>query len=66
MVENGRIKHTVVTEPGSGYSAPPQATLPGMEAIKLKATLRFGKDLKKNGSIESVEVISPKRSGTKP
>lgn len=61
VVEDGKIKQVVVTRAGSGYSSPPRATVSGMETIPLKVTLQFGKDLKKNGAIGSVEVTSPER-----
>jgi len=59
VAEDGKIKQVVVTDPGSGYSTPPKATVPGLETILLKATLQFGKDLKKNGAVRAVEVASP-------
>ncbi|MFO1022797.1 MAG: hypothetical protein U0903_19195 [Planctomycetales bacterium] len=58
LVENGQIKKIVVTNPGSGFSSTPKVTVKGMEKIPLKATLHFDKNLKKNGSITSVEVSS--------
>ncbi len=62
LVEDGKIKQIVVTEPGSGYSSPPEATVKGMESVPLVVTLHFDKDLKKNGSVESVEVAPPNAS----
>jgi hypothetical protein len=56
VVENGKVKQIVVTNPGSGYCTPPRATVQGMENIPLKVTLRFSKDLKKNGAVGSIEV----------
>jgi hypothetical protein len=56
VVEEGKVKRVVVTEPGSGYSAPPKATIQGMENVGLKVMVQFSKDLKKNGAIGSVEV----------
>ncbi len=55
-VEDGKVKRIVVTDPGSGYSAAPKATVQGMENVKLRVTIQFSKDLKKNGSLRSVEV----------
>jgi hypothetical protein len=57
VVEDGKVKKIVVTEPGSGYSSPPKVTVKGMEQVALTARLHFDKDLKKNGSIEAVEVV---------
>ena len=62
VLEDGKVKQIVVTNPGSGYCNAPKATLQGMETIPLKVTLRFGKDLKKNGAIGSIEVASPDRT----
>lgn len=59
IVDNGQIKKIVVTEPGSGYSSLPTATIQGMEKVALKVTLQFGQDLTKNGSVGVVEVDAP-------
>ena len=64
IVEDGKIKRIVVTEPGSGYCSPPQATVEGFQNIALKATLEFTKDLKKNGSIAAVKLDSPQQTST--
>jgi hypothetical protein len=62
VIENGKIKKVVVTNPGSGYSTPPRATVQRMEKIALKVTLQFGKDFDKNGAIKSVEIAPPAQS----
>ena len=59
VLEDGKIKTVVVTNPGSGYTTPPMATVPGMERTELKVTLQFGKDFDKNGAIRSVEIVTP-------
>lgn len=59
VVENGKITKIVVTEPGSGYSSPPQVTVKGVPDVELNVTLTFDKDLKKNGRIKSIEVKAP-------
>jgi hypothetical protein len=56
VVEDGKVKQIVVDEGGSGYSSPPTATVEGMDSVKLKVNLSFGKDLKKNGAVETIEV----------
>src|SRR5579871_5448519 len=43
VVEGGKVRRVVVTDPGSGYSTPPAATVRGLEGVRLKVTLRFGK-----------------------
>ena len=60
VVVDGKIKEIVVTEPGSGYSTPPKATVKGFESVDLKVKIVFNKDMKKNGAISSVEVAAPK------
>jgi hypothetical protein len=59
VVVGGKIKSIVVTEPGSGYCNPPEVTVAGFENVPLKVTLHFDTDLKKNGSIASIEVAKP-------
>lgn len=59
VVEDGKVTQVVVTDPGSGYSTPPTATLKGVESVRLKVTLHLGKDLKTNGSVKSIEAVSP-------
>ena len=56
VLEGGKVKRIVVTDPGSGYSTAPKATVEGMEKIGLKVTIEFSKDMKKNGAITSVAV----------
>ena len=56
VLEDGKVKRIVVTDPGSGYSTAPKATVQGMEKVGLKVTIQFNKDFKKNGSISSIEV----------
>jgi hypothetical protein len=60
VVDGGKIEKVVLTEPGSGYSTPPKVTVQGMEGVALKANLHLDRDLKKNGSIASVELADPK------
>ncbi len=60
VVDDGKIKQIVVTDPGSGYSTPPDAKVNGMESVALKVKLHFDKDLKKNGSVEAVELALPR------
>jgi hypothetical protein len=60
VVEDGKIKKVVVTEPGAGYSSPPKATVKGFEKVQLETKVTFVTDLKKNGGIESIEVAKEK------
>ena len=57
VVDGGKVKKLVITEGGSGYSSPPTAKIKGVQGVTLKATLHFDKEFKKNGSVNSVEVV---------
>jgi hypothetical protein len=56
IVEGGKVKEIVVSEPGSGYSTPPRAVIKGMPEVKLTVNIAFDRDLKKNGSVQSIHV----------
>jgi hypothetical protein len=60
VVVDGKIKKIVVTEPGSGYCNPPQATIESMDDVSLTVTLHLDTNLERNGGIEAVEVAQPK------
>ncbi len=59
IIEDGKVKEIVVTEPGSGYSSVPTVSVEGIDKVTFKVTLKFGKDLKKNGAVETIEVVRP-------
>lgn len=59
VVEGGKIKKIVITEPGSGYCTSPTATVQGMNT-PLKVTVKYSKELKKNGGIDAIEVAPAK------
>lgn len=56
VVEDGKIVKVVVDDAGSGYTTPPKVTVKGFETAAFNLTLLFDKDLKKNGSIKSIEI----------
>jgi hypothetical protein len=58
VVEEGKIKRIVVTDPGSGYCSTPQVKVEGIGGVEFKVKLELGKDLKKNGGIGAVEVVT--------
>jgi hypothetical protein len=60
VVENGVFKKVVVTDPGFGYSSHPTAKVKGFDGVELIVKLHFDKDMKKNGSIEAIEVTTAK------
>lgn len=66
FIEGGRIKKIVVTDPGSGYCTPPKMTVKGFENVRLEAKLKLVKDLKKNGGIDSIEILKEKPADQRP
>lgn len=56
VIEGGKLIKVEVTEPGAGYTTPPKITVKGFEKTEFVVTLHFDKDLKKNGSVTSIEV----------
>lgn len=59
VVEDGKIKKIVVTEPGSGYCSTPAATVQGTD-MTLKVTLKYSTELKKNGGVDAIEIVAAK------
>ncbi|HEX4412657.1 MAG TPA: hypothetical protein VH107_03445 [Lacipirellulaceae bacterium] len=60
LIEAGKIKKIVVTEPGSGYNTPPNATVEGFKNVRFETKVKYDIDLKKNGGIEAVEIAPDK------
>ena len=60
VIVEGKIKEIVVTEAGAGYSTPPTVKVKGFDGVRFDVVLKFGKDLKTNGSIASIKVAAPK------
>ena len=59
LVSNGAVTGLVVTNPGYGYSSPPNVSLQGGPDVQAVVTLAFDPDFGKNGSIKSVALVSP-------
>jgi hypothetical protein len=60
VVEGGKVKKVVITEPGSGYCSEPAVKVEGVEGVRFKVTLGLSKDLKANGTMASVDVVERK------
>ncbi|WP_165224048.1 hypothetical protein [Aquisphaera insulae] len=56
VVEDGKVARIVVDDPGAGYTTPPKVAVEGLRPADLVVELHFGKDLKTNGSIRSIEI----------
>jgi len=58
-VRDGVVTGFTITNPGSGYSSPPAISLPGMDDPHATASLSFGTDFSKNGSIKEIAPATP-------
>jgi len=58
LLDDGKVKKLVISDPGAGYNTPPIVTIDNMESVRLKATLSFDKDLGKNGAVALVEQLA--------
>lgn len=65
VVEDGKIRKVVVTRPGSGYNSPPKVSVKGFEKVNLEAKIQYDKNLKKNGGIESIDIVTEKSATAK-
>jgi len=57
-VRDGKVIGLTVTDPGSGYSSTPTVTLQGREQTGIRATVMYGTDFEKNGSIKELTLAT--------
>jgi hypothetical protein len=55
-VKDGVVTGFVVTNPGSGYSSPPDIAVQGMPDVHATATLSFDTDFSKNGAVKEITL----------
>lgn len=56
IVRNGIVTGFTITNPGAGYSSPPEISVPGAPDLKAQAVLSYGTDFKTNGSIKEITI----------
>jgi hypothetical protein len=56
VVRDNKIVSITITNPGAGYTTPPQVSLPVGITVYPMAVLAFGTDLAMNGSIAKIEL----------
>ena len=56
IVKEGNVIEFQIANGGSGYSSPPKISVQGIENLKAKVDLSFGKEFATNGSIKSIEL----------
>lgn len=54
-VHHGIVTGFVITDPGFGYSSPPKISVAGMPEVSATATLAFGADFARNGSLKEIK-----------
>ena len=58
IIENGELTELKITNPGAGYSTAPRVTIEGRPDLNIKATISFGADLKTNGRVSSLTLVT--------
>ena len=61
VIVDGKATKLVVTDPGAGYNTAPDVTVAGVDGVRLRASLSFSKDLKKNGGVAAVERLDDEK-----
>ncbi len=62
VVVDGKITRIVVTDAGAGYCTPPTIKVAGFAETRFTVTLALGKDLKTNGGVAKIEVVTGKKA----
>jgi hypothetical protein len=57
-ITNGTVTAVTIIDAGSGYSSPPEVSIPSLPQVHLKATLSFGTDLTTNGAVKEIAVAT--------
>ena len=60
IIRNGKVVALRITNPGSGYSSPPVASVPGFALDSLVVKLKYTSQFETNGSISAVSFPSTK------
>ena len=58
LVANGAVTGFEISNPGSGYSSPPQISVPGAVTSPARAELTFGPKFETNGAVKQIKVQS--------
>jgi hypothetical protein len=55
-LRKGAVTGFTITSPGSGYSSPPEISIPGVTGVKAKVTLSFSRDFRQNGAVSTITL----------
>ena len=56
-IQNGVVTRFTIINAGAGYTTAPTITIPGQPGLKVIATLSFGPDLARNGSLQEIKLV---------
>lgn len=67
LIKDGKITGFEIVDGGSGYSSPPQVSIPGMEKITPTAQLAFSKEFDNNGAVTAIALppVETPKNGTR-
>ena len=57
-MSHGKVTGFRIVDAGAGYSSAPQITVPGHPEAKAQVTIGFSRDLRKNGAITAVKLVT--------
>lgn len=57
VIQEGKITRFIITNPGAGYSTPPEVRVNGFEELQVRASIEFGTDLTTNGHVTALTII---------
>lgn len=60
VVKEGRVVRVEIFDGGAGYSSVPEVRIEGVEGVKLRAVVEYGRDLETNGGIKGIVVEGEK------
>jgi len=64
VIEDHQVTDLVIEDPGFGYLSEPQVSVVGYPDLQVRVALAFDRDLRRNGRIESVELVDETNSPT--
>jgi hypothetical protein len=57
VVRAGKVVSVRIVEAGAGYSSTPHVSVAGYPKARVRATLSYGKDLARNGSVRTLTLV---------
>jgi hypothetical protein len=57
LLQDGLVTGLEIVDGGSGYSSPPEISVPGAQDFRTEVTLRYGRDLSRNGAVVTIALV---------